>query len=274
MAANAWTPDISVLAALESVVPQPVVDESLHDFPLTHLDIRVFTSPLHRQILCSVAKNFAGLDGLPIQDITHFLQKELNEKFYRTVRSAQGYTARAIIQNIFKAAVEVGDARVVDTLIRENPADVKINEQSCVVDDKRYTPIERATILQHEELVEIFLSHGAEVNRTYAYDGTGALDFAVIGSSRSSWEVEAIPSQPRVFRKLLKKGGELCQSVMKRLVKEDGELAVLIMSVHTRKNAAQWCRWGVFCEAIMFLDDQSSMKIVENYVGVWFRPQS
>ena len=261
--ANAWTPDISVLAALESVVPQPVVDESLHDFPLTHLDIRVFTSPLHRQILCSVANNFAGLDGLPIQDIIHFLQKESNEKFYRTVRSAQVYTARAIIQNIFKAAVEVGDARVVDILIRENPADVKINEQSCVVDDKRYTPIERTTILRHEELVEIFLSHGAEVNRTYACDGTGALDSAVIGSSRSSWEVEAIPSQPRVFRKLLKKGGELCQSVMKRLVKEDGELAVLIMSVHTRKNAAQWCRWGVFCEAIMFLDDQSSMKIVE-----------
>ena len=261
--ANTWTPGTSVLTALKSVVPQPMDDTCLHGFPLTYVDIPVFTSPLHRQILCSLANNFAGLDGLTIQDIIHFLQEESNEKLYRTVRSAQGYTARAIIQSIFRAAVEAGDARVVDILIRENPADIKINEQSCVVDDKRYTPIERATILRHEELVEIFLSHGAEVNRTYTGDGVGALDFAVLGSFRSPWEMEAIPSQPRVFRKLLEKGGELCLSGMKRLVKEDGELAVLIMSVHARKNAAQWCRWGVFCEAIMFLDDQSSMKIIK-----------
>ena len=261
--ANAWTPSTSVLTTLESVVPQPMVGESLHGFPLTQLDIRVFTSPLHRQVLCSVANNFAGLDGLTIQDIMHFLQKESNEKLYRTVRSAQGYTARAIIPSIFKAAVETGDARVLDILIRENPADIKINEQSCVVDNQRYTPIERATLLRHEDMVDIFLSHGAEVNRTYTGDGVGALDFAVLGSSRSPWKVKAIPSNPRVFRKLLEKGGELCQSAMKHLVKEDGELAVLIMSVQARKNAAQWCRWGVFCEAIMFLDDQSSMKIIE-----------
>ena len=59
-------PDISDFTALKSVVPQPMVDESLHGFPLTHFDIEVFTSPLHRQILCSVANNFVGLDGVSI----------------------------------------------------------------------------------------------------------------------------------------------------------------------------------------------------------------
>ena len=255
-------PDTSVLTALESVVPQPTVGESLPGFPLTHIDIRVFTSPLHRQILCSVANNFPGLDGVAIQDIIGFLQKESNEKLYRTVRSAQGYTARAIIQSIFKAAVEVGDARAVDILVRENPADIKINEQSCVVDGERYTPIERATKLRHEELVDIFLNHGAEVNRTYDYR-VGALDFAATGSFRRYGEVESVPSQPRVFRKLLEKGGELCQSAIKSLIRGDGELAVLYISVQARKNAAQLCRWGVFCEVIKFMDDRLSMKIIE-----------
>ena len=253
--ADSWTPATSVLSALESVVPQPMVDESLHGFPLTHLDIRVFTSPLHRQILCSVANNFAGLDGLPIQNIIHFLQKESNEKLYRTVRSAQGYTARAIIQSIFKAAVEAGDARVVDILVRENPADIKINERSFVVDNSKYTPIERAITLQHEELVEIFLSHGAEVN--------GALDLAAMVSPRCSWAHEAIPCHHRIFRKLLEKGGQLCGSTLIDLVKRDGELAVFIISAQARKNAVQWFRSGVFCTAIMFLDDQPSMKIIE-----------
>ena len=261
--ANAWTPGASVLSALESVVPQPMVDESLHSFPLAHLNTRVFTSPLHRQILCSVANNFAGLDGLSIQDIINFLQKQSNEKLYRTVRSAQGYTARAIIQIIFKAAVEAGDARIVDILIRENPADIKINKQFCVVDGKRYTPIERATILRHEELVDVLLSHGAEVNRTYAGDGIGALDFTVLGSFRSSWDVGTIPSQPLVFRKLLRKGGELFQSAIQHLIRTNGELTILIMSAQARKYAAQWCGCGVFCEAIMFLDDESSMRIIE-----------
>ena len=253
--ANAWTPDTSVLSALESVVPQPVVDESLHGFPLTLLDIRVFTSPLHRQILCSMANNFAGLDGLPIQDIIHFLQKESNEKLYRTVRSAQGYTARAIIQSIFKAAVEVGDAGVVDILVRENPADIKINERSCIVDGTKYTPIEKAIQLQHEELVEIFLSHGVEVN--------GALDLAAKVSPRESWANEAIPCHHRIFRKLLEKGGQLGESTLIDLVIKNGELAVLIISAQARKNAVQWCRWGVFSAAIMFLDDHLSMKIIE-----------
>ena len=257
---NAWTPDTWVLTALESVVPQLMVDASLHGFPLTHLDIQVFTSPLHRQILCSVANNFAGLDDLPIQDIIQFLQKESNEKLYRKIRSAQGYTARAIIQSIFKAAVEAGDASIVDILIRENPADIKINEQSYDVYGMRYSPIERATMLRHEGLVDVFLSHGAEVNRTYANDRIGALDFAVVGFHCSPRDLEV---QHRLFRKLLGKGGELSELAMARLVGVDEELAILIMSVQARKNAAQWCRWGVFCDAIMVLEVESSMRIIE-----------
>ena len=260
---DTWTPDSSVLTALESVVPQPIVDESLHDFPLTHLDIRVFPSPLHRQILFCLANNLAGLHAPAARGIFHFLQKEPNKKLYQTVRSAQGYTVRAVIQILFKAAVEAGDARIVDILIRENPADIKINDQSCVVYDEIYTPIERATILRHEELVDVFLSHGAEVNRTYARDWIGALDCAVVRPYRSPWDTKGDPPHPRIFRKLLEKGGELCQSALKSLVRRDGELTILIMSTQTRKNAAQWCRWGVFCEAIMFLDDHSSMRIIE-----------
>ena len=249
--ANAWTPDISDFSALESVVPQTMVDESLHGFPLTHLDIQVFTSPLHRQILYSLANNLAGLDRLPTQEIINFLQKESDETLYRTIRSAQGYTARAIIHSLFKAALEAGDARIVDILIRDNPAYIKINER-CIVDDMRYTPIERAIKLGHEELVEIFLSHGAEVN--------GSLDFAIMHGVHG-----ANSSLHRILRSLFEKekGAQLGSSALDYLLRLDGELAVLIMSARARENAAQWCRWGLFCNAIKWLDDLLSMKIIE-----------
>ncbi len=257
--ANTWTPGASAFTALDSVVPKPMVDQSLHGFPF---DTQIFTSRLHRQVLCSVANNFAGLDALPIQKIIPFLQKETNEKLYQMVRSARGYTSRAIIQNIFKAAIEAGDARIVDLLIRENPADIRINEQFCIVDGQKYTPIERATMLRHEELVQVFLNHDADVNKTYAHDGAGALDFAVI-EFRWNYGILHLRLQPRIFRILLGAGGELSGYALRYLVEGDRELAVLIISKHARNNAVQWHSRGIFCEAMMFFNDQSCMEIID-----------
>ena len=255
--ANTWTPSASALTALDSVVPKPMADQSLHEFPF---DIQIFTSPLHRQVLCSVANNSAGLDSLPIQDLIPFLQKETSEKLYRMVRSARGYTSRAIIQNIFKAAIEAGDARIVDLLIRENPTDIRINEQLCIVDGRKYTPIERATMLRCEELVNVFLNHGADVSKTYSRYGAGALDFAVLESRHYC---AGTRPQPLVFRMLLEAGGGLSEYALKRLVEKNRELALLFMSKYGRKNAAQWHSRGIFCEAMIFFNDQSCMEIID-----------
>ncbi len=256
--AKVWASGTSVLSALDSVVPKAMVDQSLRRFPF---DIQIFTSPLHRQVLCSVANNFAGLDALPIQNIIPFLQKETNEKLYQMVRSARGYTSRAIIQNIFKAAIESGDARIVDLLIRDNPADIRINEQFCIVDGRKYTPIERATMLRYEELVQVFLNHGADVSKIYTRYGAGVLDFAVLESRQNHLHAEIRP-QPRVFRILLEAGGDLSNFALTRLMERERELALLFMSKRARKNAAQWCRDGIFCDAMIFFNDQSCMEII------------
>ena len=264
--ANTWTPGAPALRALDSVVPKPMVDQSLHGFPF---DIQIFTSPLHRQVLCSVANNFAGIDALLIQNIIPFLRKETSENLYQLFRSTRSYTSRAIVQNIFKAAIEAGDARIVDILVRENPGHIRIKEQFCIVDHQKYTPIERATMLGYEELVQVLLNHGVDINKTYTDYGAGALDFAVLESPDIThreplhpWSLDLRP-QPRIFRILLEAGGDLRQYALQRLVEGDRDLAVLIVLKHARKNAAQWCRWGIFCEAILFFNDQSCMEIID-----------
>ena len=177
----------SVSAALKLVMPKLIADEQI--LPSSRFlasNDQIFKSPLHRQILFSVANNFAGLSTFPIGDIMLILQRETTEKLYQMVRSARGPASRAIIQNIFKAAIESGDARIVDLLVRENKIDIRVNEQFLVAGGHRYTPIERATALRHEAVVRNLVHHGADVNKTDACklrrDGEqldGALDHAV-----------------------------------------------------------------------------------------------
>ena len=169
-----------------------------------------------------------------------------------------------IAQNIFKAAIEFGDARIVDVLIGENPKDIKVNEQFCSVKGRRYTPIERASMLRYADVVDVLLKHSADVNRIHPEnDGfsRGALDYAVesidAGGSRK------YDPHPQIFCRLLEAGGNLSHQLISELVEhEEGKLVVLIFSANARKNAAEWRVWGIFRDAMMFLDDHTSTEVV------------
>ena len=128
------------------------------------------------------------------------------------VRSAPGSASRAIIQNIFKAAIEAGDAMIVDLLIRENPIDIQVNEQFVVAEGLRYTPLERATALRHEHVVRVLVHHGADVNKTdpkkEGLRGNlfGALDHAVCIARDGDLYLDI---HPQLCLMLLEAGGDL-----------------------------------------------------------------
>ncbi|KAM0803536.1 ankyrin repeat-containing domain protein [Usnea florida] len=256
----------SVFAALKSILPKRIADEKI--LPTSRLlasSDKVFKSPLHRQILFSVANNFAGLGAFPIGDIMHFLQTETTEKLYQMVRSAPGSASRAIIQNIFKAAIEAGDAMIVDLLIRENPIDTQINEQFLVAEDVRYTPVERATALRHEHVVRVLVHHGEDVNKTDPqkerdiWNLRGALDHAVcsVGDDGSYLDIH-----PQLCFMLLEAGGDLSRGPMQTLLEEEqGELVERIMSENSHKETTEWGNIVTLHYVILYLDDQRAMRI-------------
>ena len=252
--------DRSISTALTSIFPKPFAGEDSPSSLMTSHNIHIFTSPLRRQILFSVANNFAGLEGFPVKDIYNLLRREPMENFAQLMRaSSPSYSLQAITQNMFRAAIEAGDATIVDLLIREKPMDIKVNEMFLSVEGSKYTPIERASELGCEDLVKILLIHGADINRTHSdsrYRGDGAVNRAVYnrGGSRV---------MTQVIRILFDAGGAIPPFAMSKMIKNgEIELVMIAMSANASKYSARELRGIIAPSAIESLDDDVSVEIM------------
>ena len=251
---NVRTLDSSVVAALKSVVPKSFTEEDFSSSSVTSLDTSLFTTSLHRQILFSLANNMAGLDDFSMEDVIHFLKTETGEKLYQLVVSDRSYSSRAIVQILFKAAIEAGNARLVDMLIRKNPMDIKINEQFCSIEGHKYTPIERAALLRHKDVVQSLLNHGADVNRTYSDDAHrgGALNRTVFFKGGGKVDTQ-------IFQMLLEAGGKLSDHATYFL---GIECIALLLSKNAGRSAAELNEKGIFHNALHHLDSDTSMEMI------------
>ena len=235
------TPSSSVLTALKSVLPDSIDEEVLPSSSIVCHDMKVFTSPLQRQILFSVANNFAGVGASDMQSVIRFLRTEMDETLYQLILHSPGYSSRAIAQNIFKGAIEAGDANIVDLLLTDRLAGIDVNRQLCSVAGEPFTPIERASALGHVDVIRSLLRHHADVNQTLRpfQDFGGALDYAIGVPYVRYGKVD-----PEIFRMLLQAGGDLSENVIKLSER------------------------GVFHKAVTNLREQTSIAIIEIMVDV------
>ncbi len=252
-------------SALTSILPKSLDEKDAPGFPVM--------PPFLRRLFFSVANNFAGLDAFPTRDVIPYLQKVGDAKHYQLIHSAQGYSSRMIIQNIFKAAIEAGNANIVDLLLRQRPATIDVNKRVLCVNGSKYTPIERATELQHVHVVESLLEHGAHLTEPSEHsfpDNTfescrGILDFWVQVRERRFRRGSFVihDHHRRIFKRLFKAGSNLTQRSLSRLIElREGELAVMVVSAKAPESTATWCQSGLLRDAITFLDDESSMAII------------
>ena len=259
-------PSSCVLATLKSVIPDSINGEVLPSSSINCQHIKVFTSPLQRQMLFSVANNFAGVSASDIGSVIRFLRTEMDETLYQLILHSPGYSSRAIAQNIFKGAIEAGDASIVDLLLTDRLASINVNLELCSVNGQSFTPIERASALRHAGVIRSLLRHRADVNKTLRprQDFGGALNCA-IGIQYSKYERVA----PGIFRTLAQAGGYLSRRRLLYIIEhKDEEFVSLIVSKNARKNVMEWSKWGVFHEAVKILNEQTSIDIIEIMVDV------
>ena len=252
------------LTALKSVLPKSMIEEGLSSPSVDIASTRESATAIHRQILFSFANNCAGLEDADLEKVLGFLQKTASQGLIQLLRSNPRYSTRAIAQTIFKRAIELGDASLIDLLLNEKSLGIDVNRLWCRIRGNRYTPIERASWLRHEEVIKVLLEHSSDVNRTCSHQRQfeGALDCAVGPFKQYTREIYTrVDSQN--FRKLLNAGGDVSRCTLDNLIQyRDSEFVGILMSANALKNIAKWGEWGTFCDAILFLDDQTAMATI------------
>lgn len=130
-------------------------------------DDQAIETKFARVLLSSVLNGFAGLDDVPMENILRYLNRfVVNNLVLDLLKQFPGYASRTLAENIFRAAIEFTDTKVVKLLLSRKLVDV--NDTVCLHEKERYTQIERAAALRSLKLMRALIDSGADVNKSYA----------------------------------------------------------------------------------------------------------
>ncbi|KAH5651522.1 hypothetical protein HBI23_168140 [Parastagonospora nodorum] len=127
-----------------------------------------YISNVHRGILCALGNNLAGLQGLSSEQFHSVLGILSSLDVLRVFMSIPGYLRHPMIQQLLRISVEVGNVRLVKTILSKGQAlQIDINEQFCTVEGQAYTLLQRASMLRHFDMIETMLDYGANVGKPF-----------------------------------------------------------------------------------------------------------
>lgn len=109
-------------------------------------DDQAFETEFARALIFSVLNAFAGLNDVPMDNILRFLNRFIvNKLLLDILEQCPRYVSRTLTDNIFRAAIEAADIKVLNLLLSHEL--VSVNEIISTHDNK-YTPIARAVLLR------------------------------------------------------------------------------------------------------------------------------
>jgi ankyrin repeat protein len=140
----------------------------------------MFQTELNQLLVFSIANGFVGLQNVPIQSVLKYLSRHggINSLLLQFLQASKSHVSKALAENLFRAAIEAKDELALKRLLAIGSVDV--NTTICIVNDRKYTPVERAASLQHLGIVELLLSARADVNKTCHPDPSRGGALAVI----------------------------------------------------------------------------------------------
>lgn len=253
---------------LDSILP-PAVQEAPSFNYIAGPDHRLLLSTQVRRTLLSLSNNLAGTEALSFGNSIRYLGRDTGNALYHSIRSASDHTSRAITRTIFRGAVEAGDASIVHLILNHNTANINPNDEVCIFEDLKYTPIELASKFRHEKVIKVLLKHNVDVRKTFErgdprYAPAGALECA-LGKMVQKDHVRLNPS---IFKVLHDSGGAIREHwVWDLTLKKDGEFLRDVLSTHTQEHYKDWDK-KIFLSALEIIDEQDCMKVIEDLVRV------
>ncbi|KAI1077121.1 hypothetical protein F5B20DRAFT_553273, partial [Whalleya microplaca] len=188
-----------------------------------------FIFQFNRLLLFSIVNGFAGLGDVTFCSVvTASLIESMTAVLFQVLQASPHYVPKAFAENLFRAAIEARSEQSVRRLLASHQ--VGANDTTCQIEGQRYTPIERAAMLRYVGIVEVLLSAGADVNKTYQqHPGEGgALQKLIVGAPTNTVETSEWLDLVDV---LLHVGAKLHASVLKNLFEYHRKISKLSYSL-------------------------------------------
>jgi ankyrin repeat protein len=216
---------------------------------------------LNQILLYSTANGFAGLEDIPIQSVLKYLSRSGDIDLL--LKATHSHVGKALAENLFRAAIEAKNKGAVKYLLAIPSID--LNSIICIVSGQKYTPVERAAILQDLGMVQIFLDAGADVKKTYDLKPSdGGILERLIDSIR--WNVKVPPEVIEIGKVLLQAGAKLHLEIVRRALQAHNlpELAYGLVSCVPDSDHSKLIRGGFLSLIAVHLDDWQATQATKN----------
>ena len=161
-----------LLSSLETLLPDGKLQSGYDSRQSLITEDEIFQTKFNQLLVFSIANNFAGLQDVPVQCMLKYWSRAggMVSLLLQSLQASQSHFAKALAQNLFRAAIEANDERALKRLLSIGSLDV--NTTMCIVNGEKYTPVERAAYLQELGIVELLLIAKADVNKTFCFRGS------------------------------------------------------------------------------------------------------
>ena len=205
-------------------------------------------------LVFAMANNFAGLNGLPIQETLEYLKRQTNTRLLRHVLSTPGPESEAFAESLFWAAIESEDARVIGVLLEEglNPNDLvyQVGWVKC-------TPLQYSSKMQNVEVTRLLLRTKADVNKTLekGYKWGGAIGWAFKGRQQSRVCLELV-------RMLLDAGCKAEMKLLERSIEDrEMELSEMLVDYWVKTKPFDLASFAIPRMATEYFDNETATRL-------------
>ena len=212
-------------------------------------------------LVYAASNNFAGCSAPNLTVMYSYLKEILHLVPSSSNALTRGFhlldipSAKPMAETFFRCAIEAGDDKAVRSLLLWQNAGISPNDQVCDIEGARYTPVERAAVLQHLMVTMALIEFGADVNKTHSHDRNhgayknlpcGALEHAIQGGPCRDQGAKM-----ELLKFILRSGGNLgCRCLKGTLSREPTEVVRLLLFSTIREHHHQYTEKAVFHEAI------------------------
>lgn len=223
-----------------------------------------FATKFVRLLMFSTVNSFSGLEDIPTSSVIKLLGRygNLGAFISQILKKSPGYAAKALAENLLKAAIEAQDGTIIKLLLEGQYVDV--NKTICDVDGEKFTAIERTTVLQSLQLTALLLESKADVKRTFSShpSGMGPLARLIHGIPLGSTITRSTIS---LVQLLLDAGAKLDMIALRQIFEHlhGGELLYLLVPMLSAGQHTDLISGGILSLVAEHLEDEEALEATQ-----------